>query len=69
MTLTEFLRDNPTTSEDDVKMAISGNICRCTGYQPVVEAALQVIRSRKGLSSSAAVWWVREFRASRIGVC
>jgi carbon-monoxide dehydrogenase small subunit len=51
MTLTEILRDNPTASEDDVKIAISGNICRCTGYQPIVEAALQVIRSRKGLSS------------------
>ena len=51
MTLTEILRDNPTASENDVKIAISGNICRCTGYQPIVEAALQVIRSRKGLSS------------------
>ena len=51
MTLTEILRDNPTASEDDVKIAISGNICRCTGYQPIVEAALKVIGSRKGLSS------------------
>ena len=40
MTLTEFLRDNPQPSEAQVREAISGNICRCTGYQGIVEAAL-----------------------------
>jgi carbon-monoxide dehydrogenase small subunit len=40
MTLTEFLRDNPQPSEAQVRAAISGNLCRCTGYQGIVEAAL-----------------------------
>ena len=40
--LTAFLRDNPAPSERAVREAISGNICRCTGYQPIVAAALAV---------------------------
>jgi carbon-monoxide dehydrogenase small subunit len=48
MTLTECLRDNPVVSEEDIKIAISGNLCRCTGYQPIVEAAMQVVKARQG---------------------
>ena len=40
--LTELLRENPDPSEQDVRDAISGNICRCTGYQGIVKAALAV---------------------------
>ncbi len=40
MTLTELLEETLTPSEQDVREAISGNICRCTGYQGIVEAAL-----------------------------
>ncbi len=40
MTLIEFLRENPAPTADDVRDAISGNICRCTGYQGIVDAAL-----------------------------
>jgi carbon-monoxide dehydrogenase small subunit len=39
-TLVELLSDNPDPSEDDVKVAISGNLCRCTGYQNIVVATL-----------------------------
>jgi carbon-monoxide dehydrogenase small subunit len=39
-TLYELLRDNPDPSEDEVRIAISGNLCRCTGYQNIVAAAL-----------------------------
>jgi aerobic carbon-monoxide dehydrogenase small subunit len=39
-TLIEFLRDNPDPTEEDVRIAISGNLCRCTGYQNIVAAAL-----------------------------
>jgi carbon-monoxide dehydrogenase small subunit len=39
-TLTELLCDNPAPSEEEVRDAISGNICRCTGYQGIVEATL-----------------------------
>ena len=39
-TLAAFLAENPDPTEAGVRDAISGNICRCTGYQPIVEAAL-----------------------------
>ena len=39
-TLVEFLRDNPEPTAEQVRVAISGNLCRCTGYQGIVEAAL-----------------------------
>jgi aerobic-type carbon monoxide dehydrogenase small subunit (CoxS/CutS family) len=39
-TLIEFLRDNPDPTEQEVRIAISGNLCRCTGYQGIVAAAL-----------------------------
>ena len=40
ITLTELLRDHPEPSEADVRLAISGNLCRCTGYSGIVRAAL-----------------------------
>jgi aerobic-type carbon monoxide dehydrogenase small subunit (CoxS/CutS family) len=40
MTLTEFLRDHPDPDEAAVREALSGNLCRCTGYQGIVDAAL-----------------------------
>ena len=40
LTLIDFLRDHPAPSEAEVREAISGNLCRCTGYQSIVEAAL-----------------------------
>jgi carbon-monoxide dehydrogenase small subunit len=39
-TLIELLRDNPSPTEEEVRIAISGNLCRCTGYQNIVVAAL-----------------------------
>ena len=38
MMTTELLRDNPRPAEQDIRRAISGNLCRCTGYQKIVEA-------------------------------
>jgi carbon-monoxide dehydrogenase small subunit len=40
MTLYCFLRDCPRPSEAEIRQAISGNLCRCTGYQNIVAAAL-----------------------------
>ena len=38
MTLVPFLEENPSPSEADIREAISGNLCRCTGYQHIVDA-------------------------------
>ncbi len=44
MTLVEFLGENPQPSAADVREAISGNLCRCTGYQRIVESALDAAK-------------------------
>jgi carbon-monoxide dehydrogenase small subunit len=46
-TLIEFLRDNPDPTEEDVRVAISGNLCRCTGYQGIVAAVLDAAKRLK----------------------
>ena len=38
MTLEPYLKENPNPSEEEIRAAISGNICRCTGYQNIVDA-------------------------------
>jgi carbon-monoxide dehydrogenase small subunit len=43
MTLEEFLREIPAPTEEDVREALSGNICRCTGYQAIVDATLAAV--------------------------
>ena len=49
ITLTEFLRDHPDPTETEVREVLSGNLCRCTGYQPIVAAALDAAkRIREG---------------------
>ncbi|HEX6942086.1 MAG TPA: (2Fe-2S)-binding protein [Gemmatimonadaceae bacterium] len=40
MTIVAFLRDNPTADEPAIREALSGNLCRCTGYQAMVDAVL-----------------------------
>jgi aerobic carbon-monoxide dehydrogenase small subunit len=47
-TLVEFLRDNPDPTEQEVRIAISGNLCRCTGYQGIVLAALDAAKRMQG---------------------
>jgi carbon-monoxide dehydrogenase small subunit len=42
-----LLDENPSPTEEEVKEAISGNLCRCTGYTPIVEAICDVARGRK----------------------
>jgi carbon-monoxide dehydrogenase small subunit len=38
MTLVPYLENNPDPSEDEIRLALSGNLCRCTGYQHIVDA-------------------------------
>ena len=38
MTMIPFLKQNPNPTEDEIRHALSGNLCRCTGYQHIVDA-------------------------------
>ena len=48
MTLTEFLRDHPDPCESEVREVLSGNLCRCTGYQAIVAATLDAAKRIRG---------------------
>jgi len=48
MTLHEFLRRNPDPTDPEVRAALSGNMCRCTGYQNIVASALNAARKMRG---------------------
>ena len=41
LTVTAFLRDNPKPTAAEVREGISGNICRCSGYSKIIEAAMR----------------------------
>jgi aerobic carbon-monoxide dehydrogenase small subunit len=46
MTLIPFLEENPNPTDKEIRDAISGNICRCTGYQNIVEAVKLAAREQ-----------------------
>ena len=46
--LTAYLRDFPDASDDDLQEALSGNLCRCTGYMGIINAARQAQKVLKG---------------------
>ena len=48
MTLKAMLREQPDPTEEQVRDAISGNLCRCTGYQNIVAAALETAARLRG---------------------
>ncbi|MEB3859896.1 MAG: (2Fe-2S)-binding protein [Desulfurococcales archaeon] len=48
MNLYEFLSKNPEPSEEDVRKAIEGNLCRCTGYVNIVRAAMDAAKRMRG---------------------
>jgi len=47
MTIVPFLKQNPKPSEDEIRHALSGNLCRCTGYQHIVDAVLLAAEKMK----------------------
>ena len=47
VTLTAFLRDHPDPDDIAVREALSGNLCRCTGYQGILSAVSAVIEQRR----------------------
>ena len=48
MTLLQVLERNPDPSEHEVRTGIAGNLCRCTGYENIVEAALFAAAAMRG---------------------
>jgi len=50
MTMKAFIAENPAASEGEIRQALSGNLCRCTGYQKIVEA-VKLAATRIGGSS------------------
>jgi aerobic-type carbon monoxide dehydrogenase small subunit (CoxS/CutS family) len=48
MTMAAFLEENTSPSEDEVREALSGNLCRCTGYQNIVDAVISAAARMRG---------------------
>jgi aerobic-type carbon monoxide dehydrogenase small subunit (CoxS/CutS family) len=48
LTLTAFLEQQPDPAEVEVRQALSGNLCRCTGYQHIVDAVLLAAARMRG---------------------
>ena len=46
----DLLRRNPVPTDDEVRWAIGGNLCRCTAYEPIVRAIRSVATQPKGIS-------------------
>jgi len=53
MTLVAYLRDNPNPDEEAVRLALSGNLCRCTGYQHIVDAVLLAAQRAAGFGTAS----------------
>ena len=51
MTVTALLEENPHPSEDEIRKAISGNLCRCTGYVNIIKAVHYAARKREGAAA------------------
>jgi aerobic-type carbon monoxide dehydrogenase small subunit (CoxS/CutS family) len=48
MTMTAFLAEHPAPDETQIREALSGNLCRCTGYQHIVDAVLRAAAMLRG---------------------
>ena len=54
MSMTEFLAEHPAPSEAQVRDALAGNLCRCTGYQKIVEAVMLAASRMRHDATAAA---------------
>ena len=52
MTLAEYLEKHPDASEQEIRVALSGNLCRCTGYAEIVDAALEAAREMRAQAAA-----------------
>jgi aerobic carbon-monoxide dehydrogenase small subunit len=55
MSVYAFLKENPTPTEEEIRPALSGNICRCTGYQSIVEAVRLAATKMQASQDATAV--------------
>ena len=53
MTVTDLLRKYPLASDDEIRSGLSGNLCRCTGYQHIVDAVREVAAARPAQATPA----------------
>ena len=51
LTATAFLEKNPDPTEAEIREAISGNLCRCTGYENIIKAVQWAAKSREGVNA------------------
>jgi carbon-monoxide dehydrogenase small subunit len=54
LTVYEFLIENPSPSEEEIRERLSGNLCRCTGYQNIVSAVLWAAERLRGRTETPA---------------
>jgi aerobic carbon-monoxide dehydrogenase small subunit len=55
LTGSALIEKNPAPTDDDVRWAISGQLCRCTGYMNIVKAIQAAAAAKSGASTPAAV--------------
>ena len=49
-----LLQENPNPTEEEIRIGISGNLCRCTGYQNIVKAVQSAARKLQEAATAAA---------------
>jgi aerobic-type carbon monoxide dehydrogenase small subunit (CoxS/CutS family) len=47
LSATELLKKNPSPNKEEIQEALSGNLCRCTGYSPIIDAILEHMKEGK----------------------
>ncbi|MGO0576125.1 (2Fe-2S)-binding protein [Ornithinimicrobium panacihumi] len=53
MQATDLLAENPDPTEEEVRLGLEGNLCRCTGYHNIVKAVLQAAGGRAGSTATS----------------
>ena len=53
MAATSLLNENPSATEEDIRIGLEGNLCRCTGYQNIVKAILEAAAKMNEMKESA----------------
>ena len=54
MAVVSYLKENPDPTEEDVRLALEGNLCRCTGYHNIVKAVLAAAQELRSATATAS---------------